>query len=122
MGTGYLAIFITVQPEASNVTGAASGRIRFTIVSPAGEGESSERRSLVEMPLTVNIIPTPPRQLRVLWDQFHSIKYPPGFVPRDNMDAKNDGLDWHGDHLHTNYRQVRGSSGSGSQLAGKALT
>ncbi len=52
------------------------------------------------------IIPTPPRQRRVLFDQFHSIKYPPGYLPRDNLDVKNDILDWHGDHLHTNFHNM----------------
>ncbi|CAL5443045.1 unnamed protein product [Camellia sinensis] len=31
------------------------------------------------------------------------IKYPPGYIPSDSLDVQNDILDWHGDHLHTNF-------------------
>lgn len=41
-------------------------------------GEQHERTSVVTLPLRFRIEPTPPRSRRVLWDQFHSIKYPPG--------------------------------------------
>jgi hypothetical protein len=36
------------------------------------------RKSTVVMPVKCLIQPTPPREKRVIWDQFHSIKYPPG--------------------------------------------
>ena len=29
--------------------------------------------------------PLPCREKRVLWDQFHSIRYPPGYFPRDDL-------------------------------------
>lgn len=41
-----------------------------------------------------------------MWDQFHSIRYPPGYLPRDNLDVRSDILDWHGDHPHTNYKDM----------------
>jgi membrane-bound transcription factor site-1 protease len=53
--------------------------------------------------LKLKVVPTPPRQKRVLWDQFHNIKYPPGYIPRDSLDVRTAILDWHGDHLHTNF-------------------
>lgn len=34
------------------------------------------------------------------------LNYPPwpaGYIPRDNLDIKQDILDWHGDHLYTNF-------------------
>ena len=31
---------------------------------------------------------------RILWDQFHNLRYPPGYFPRDNLRMKNDPLDW----------------------------
>lgn len=31
---------------------------------------------------------------RVLWDQYHNLRYPPGYFPRDNLRMKNDPLDW----------------------------
>jgi membrane-bound transcription factor site-1 protease len=60
----------------------------------------------VSMPVTARIVPTPPRASRVLWDQFHSVKYPPAYLPRDNLDIRSDILDWHGDHLLTNFHTL----------------
>ena len=31
---------------------------------------------------------------RILWDQYHNLRYPPGYFPRDNLRMKNDPLDW----------------------------
>ena len=42
----------------------------------------------------------------MLWDQFHSLRYPPAYLPRDSLDVRNDILDWHGDHPHTNYHNM----------------
>ena len=41
-----------------------------------------------------------------MWDQFHSLRYPPAYLPRDSLDVKSDILDWHGDHPHTNYHTM----------------
>lgn len=46
------------------------------------------------------------REQRILWDQFHSLRYPPAYLPRDSLDVRNDILDWHGDHPHTNYHEL----------------
>lgn len=32
---------------------------------------------------------------RILWDQYHNLRYPPGYFPRDNLRMKNDPLDWY---------------------------
>ena len=64
------------------------------IESPADEADGSPLVSEVTLPLRVKIIPTPPRAKRVLWDQFHNLRYPPGYFPRDNLRMKNDPLDW----------------------------
>lgn len=53
-----------------------------------------ELTSTVKLPVKVKIIPTPPRSKRVLWDQYHNLRYPPGYFPRDNLRMKNDPLDW----------------------------
>lgn len=53
-------------------------------------------------PLRVTVVERPPREKIVLWDQYHSIKYPPAYIPSDG--SSSDMLDWHGDHLHTNFR------------------
>lgn len=52
------------------------------------------------------IIPVPVRSWRLLWDQFHSLRYPGGYFPRDDLRAKHDPLDWHADHVHTNFRDM----------------
>ena len=104
--SGYLAFYIRVSPDASHFSGVATGDITFTVVSPPELGSSQERRSTVTVPFKAEIIPTPPREKRVLWDQFHSVKYPPGYFPRDSLETTKDILDWHGDHPHTNYHEV----------------
>ena len=53
------------------------------------------------------MIPTPPRSKRVLWDQYHNLRYPSGYFPRDNLKMKNDPLDWNADHIHTNFKVGR---------------
>eukprot|EP00775_Hariotina_reticulata_P005633 gene5633-5872_t len=106
--SGYLAVYIEVSPAAVNFSGNATGIITFTITSPPhlGSNSSAPQTSKVTVPLKVLIRPTPPRSKRVIWDVLHSIKYPPGYVPRDNLDIKTDVLDWHGDHPFTNYHEA----------------
>ena len=101
--SGYLALYVRVRESAKALQGVASGTVRFAVCSPPGEGEEEIRRSVVEARFAFQIAPTPPRSRRLLWSQYHSVRYPPGYVPRDNLDAKNDILDWHGDHPHTNF-------------------
>ena len=104
--TGWLAVFIRVKASSREYSGAASGTIQFTVESPPGPGETDARRSAVSVPLAVNIVPVPPRNQRILWDHFHSLPYPPVISPRDNLDDTPDTLDWHGDHPHTNFREM----------------
>ncbi|KIY97835.1 hypothetical protein MNEG_10128 [Monoraphidium neglectum] len=101
--SGWLGIFVEVSPVAWNFSGVAEGEVIFTIESPPPWGSDAPRRSTVRVPLTAHIAPTPPKARRVLWDQIHSVRYPPGYIPRDNLDIKSDILDWHGDHPYTNY-------------------
>ena len=42
----------------------------------------------MEIPIKVTIVPTPPRSKRILWDQFHNLRYPSGYFPRDSLDVK----------------------------------
>eukprot|EP00208_Stichococcus_sp_RCC1054_P004683 CAMPEP_0206137894 /NCGR_PEP_ID=MMETSP1473-20131121/2920_1 /ASSEMBLY_ACC=CAM_ASM_001109 /TAXON_ID=1461547 /ORGANISM="Stichococcus sp, Strain RCC1054" /LENGTH=1275 /DNA_ID=CAMNT_0053531159 /DNA_START=224 /DNA_END=4048 /DNA_ORIENTATION=+ len=104
--SGFLALFIRVEEAGSQFRGRATGEITFTIVSPPALGERKKRTSQVSMGLTVDIIPTPKREMRVLWDQFHSLRYPPGYLPRDSLEVRSDILDWHGDHPATNYHDM----------------
>ncbi|CAM6083630.1 unnamed protein product [Calypogeia fissa] len=101
--TGYLGLHFRIKPEGSKFSGTLEGNISFTIISPAGRGEDKPRRWDCVLPVKVAVIPTPLREKRILWDQFHSIRYPPGYIPRDSLDVRNDILDWHGDHIHTNF-------------------
>lgn len=57
----------------------------------------------IELPIKASIVPPPPREKRLLWDMYHSVRYPPGYVPRDSLTEAKDMLDWLGDHPHTNF-------------------
>ncbi|MFS7982475.1 putative site-1 protease [Helianthus anomalus] len=101
--TGFLALHMQIKEEGSQFSGEIEGNVTVKVYSPPGLGETSFRHSTCVLHLKLRVIPTPSRSVRVLWDQFHSIKYPPGYIPRDSLDVRNDILDWHGDHLHTNF-------------------
>ncbi|GAA0146676.1 serine protease [Lithospermum erythrorhizon] len=101
--TGHLALHMQIKDEGAQFSGEIEGNVSVTIYNPPAPGESEPRRSTCVLHLKLKVIPTPPRSKRILWDQFHSIKYPPGYIPRDSLDVRNDILDWHGDHLHTNF-------------------
>eukprot|EP00249_Psilotum_nudum_P017734 c26465_g1_i3 orf=1577-4720(+) len=104
--TGFLGLHMQVRDEGANFEGVIEGNVNFTVVSPPGRGELYSRRSKCTIHVRVKVIPTPIRQKRILWDQFHNVKYPPGYIPRDSLDVRNDILDWHGDHPHTNYHSM----------------
>lgn len=104
--SGYMALYIIVDSESSTYKGRAEGTIEVTIESPPNYDETEPRISNASMELYANIIPTPDRAKRILWDQFHSIKYPPAYVPRDDLSVSSDILDWHGDHPHTNFHTM----------------
>nr|XP_039254753.1 membrane-bound transcription factor site-1 protease-like isoform X1 [Styela clava] len=107
--SGYLSLSLSVSEKAAQWEGEAQGHVEVTIASPATEnddGPQSEITSTLKLPIRVKIIPTPPREKRLLWDQFHNLRYPPGYFPRDNLRMKNDPLDWNGDHIHTNFRDL----------------
>ncbi|XP_020100151.1 subtilisin-like protease SBT6.1 isoform X2 [Ananas comosus] len=103
--TGHLALHMQIKDEGSQFSGVIEGNVTLTLSSPAPAGERNlnPRISTCVFYLKLKVIPTPPRSRRVLWDQYHNIKYPPGYIPRDSLDVRNDILDWHGDHLHTNF-------------------
>ncbi|KAK6630577.1 Membrane-bound transcription factor site-1 protease [Polyplax serrata] len=104
--SGWLAVSISVSKSAENWEGVAQGHISVTIESPPEDEEIEPRKSTVKLSLKAKIIPTPPRHKRVLWDQFHNLRYPPGYFPRDNLKMKSDPLDWNGDHIHTNFKDM----------------
>ncbi|XP_038699806.1 subtilisin-like protease SBT6.1 isoform X2 [Tripterygium wilfordii] len=101
--TGYIALHMQIKEEGAQFSGEIEGNVSVKVYSPPAPGEKSYRSSLCVLQLKLKVVSTPPRSKRILWDQFHSIKYPPGYIPRDSLDVRNDILDWHGDHLHTNF-------------------
>mmetsp|Transcript_28999 Transcript_28999/g.55594 ORF Transcript_28999/g.55594 Transcript_28999/m.55594 type:complete len:1292 (+) Transcript_28999:258-4133(+) len=103
---GYLAIYIRVGSSGKDFQGTAEGTVRLRVASPPGRGETSVRRSEVLVPLKASVVPVPPRRMRLLWDNYHSVRYPPGYIPRDSLDVRQDILDWHGDHPHTNFHDM----------------
>lgn len=104
--SGYLAVHITASKEAAEWEGVASGQVTLTVESPPAMGEEVRRKSTLVLPIKVKIIPTPPRAKRILWDQYHNLRYPPGYFPRDNLRMKIDPLDWNADHIHTNFKDL----------------
>ncbi|XP_014609822.1 PREDICTED: membrane-bound transcription factor site-1 protease [Polistes canadensis] len=104
--SGWLAVSITVPSSSRDWQGIAQGHISITITSPPCNGEEEPRQSTIELPLKAKVIPIPPRHKRILWDQYHNLRYPPGFFPRDDLSVKNDPLDWNGDHIHTNFKHM----------------
>ncbi|KAK7082512.1 Membrane-bound transcription factor site-1 protease [Halocaridina rubra] len=104
--SGHLAVWITVAESGKDWEGFARGHISVTIESPPEEGETQPRISHVKLPVKAKMIPTPPRHKRILWDQFHNLRYPPGYFPRDNLRMTNDPLDWNADHIHTNFKDM----------------
>ncbi|CAG9460580.1 unnamed protein product [Pedinophyceae sp. YPF-701] len=104
--SGYLAVFIAVKASGKDYTGTARGTIAFTVRSPPGPGGTAMQESEVEVPLEVHVKVPPPREKRVLFDVYHSVKYPPAYIPRDALDDTFELLDWHGDHPHTNFKAL----------------
>ncbi|XP_070575086.1 membrane-bound transcription factor site-1 protease-like [Ptychodera flava] len=104
--SGYLAVSITASKTAASWEGIAQGQVTLTVESPPEEGEVEPRRSQLKLAIKVKVIPTPARSRRILWDQYHNLRYPPGYFPRDNLRMKNDPLDWNGDHIHTNFKDM----------------
>jgi len=95
--SGYLALFVRVNEACERWSGFVKGFLDFKV-----EG-SSER---VKLLVNLRIIERPPRSQRILWDQYHNLRYPPGYFPRDDLKVKNDPLDWHADHVHTNFKDM----------------
>lgn len=97
--------FAAVNSDGEDFEGIAKGYLSV-IVDSIPQGANETYKSEVHLPLTIKITPKPPRHKRILWDQYHNLRYPPGYIPRDNLKIKTDPLDWRGDHIHTNFRDA----------------
>lgn len=60
---------------------------KVTVQSEAGPGEKQPRTTDAVLPISATVIRTPPKNRRLLWDQFHSVPYPPSYSPRDYLGA-----------------------------------
>ncbi|XP_030372452.1 membrane-bound transcription factor site-1 protease [Scaptodrosophila lebanonensis] len=103
--SGWMAVYIAANKESRNFEGIAKGNIILSIES-IGSGKNESHISEIHFPIVVKITPKPPRHKRILWDQYHSLRYPPGYIPRDDLKVKSDPLDWRADHIHTNFRDM----------------
>ncbi|CAN0170130.1 unnamed protein product, partial [Ectocarpus sp. 12 AP-2014] len=104
--SGFLALSLTVSELGRDFQGLVLGNLEVTVESEAGPGETQPRTTNAVLPVTVSVIRTPPRHRRLLWDQFHSVPYPPTYFPRDYLGDDADMLDRLGDHPHTNFRTL----------------
>jgi membrane-bound transcription factor site-1 protease len=104
--SGHLGIRFQVSKEGQNYDGIVEGEILLRVESNENFNNNQQKQQRNEILNTdlriyvkVKIIPTPPRKQRILWDQFHNLRYPSGYFPRDNLKVKNDPLDWNADHV-----------------------
>eukprot|EP00039_Didymoeca_costata_P005004 m.77620 g.77620 ORF g.77620 m.77620 type:complete len:960 (+) comp12634_c0_seq5:144-3023(+) len=106
--SGWMSVKISITESAQKFQGLAQGMLEVIVTSPPHSSSFSRnmQHSKVYLPIRIKIIPTPPRYRRILWDQYHSISYPSGYFPRDDLRLLSDPLDWNGDHPHTNFRTL----------------
>mmetsp|Transcript_24365 Transcript_24365/g.37742 ORF Transcript_24365/g.37742 Transcript_24365/m.37742 type:complete len:175 (+) Transcript_24365:2271-2795(+) len=65
---------------------------------------SPQEKTLATFFFRFDYIQTPPRNRRLLFDQFHSLKFPDnGYIMRDSLANQDFPFEWNGDHLFTNY-------------------
>ncbi|CAM9984101.1 unnamed protein product [Scytosiphon promiscuus] len=104
--SGFLAVSLSVSESGRDFQGLVFGELKATIQSDPGPGETQPRSTNAVLPITVSVVRTPDRSRRLLWDQFHSVPYPPVYAPRDYLGDDSDMLDRLGDHPHTNFRTL----------------
>ncbi|XP_050360570.1 membrane-bound transcription factor site-1 protease [Nymphalis io] len=104
--SGWLAISFSVLESGANFDGIVEGHVNVTIESFDVVVDFVMKNTTLMLPIRARVIPVPVRGRRLLWDQFHSLRYPGGYFPRDDLRAKHDPLDWHADHVHTNFRDM----------------
>ncbi|KHN76164.1 Membrane-bound transcription factor site-1 protease [Toxocara canis] len=120
--SGYMAVAMSVAQDGKSYEGTAAGRITVTVTTDA---HGMKKRSTATFMLRVRIIPTPPRSQRIIWDQYRNMRYPPGYLPRDDLRDRANPLDWTADHPHTNFKalyQHLRSGGYHIEVLGEPLT
>ncbi|KAM3185728.1 hypothetical protein ACTXT7_005789 [Hymenolepis weldensis] len=93
--TGHLSLYISVlnTSEAAAFSGVAEGWISLKVESDDLMTQTTLSTEL-KLPIRVQIIPTPKREKRILWDAFHNIRYPAAYVPTDDLTKITSPLDW----------------------------
>jgi membrane-bound transcription factor site-1 protease len=104
--SGWMSLRIAVNDNGANFEGQALGHVSLTVETPSFNDPSEKINTTVTFTLRCKIIPKPPRQKRILWDQWHNLRYPPGYLPKDSLKVKQDPLDWRSDHIHTNFKDM----------------
>ncbi|KAH8373412.1 hypothetical protein KR009_006393 [Drosophila setifemur] len=103
--TGWMAVYIGVNKDGVSFEGVCKGNI-FLVVESLKEATNDTLTTEISFPLTIKVTQKPPRNKRILWDQYHSLRYPPSYIPRDDLKIKSDPLDWNADHIHTNFKEM----------------
>eukprot|EP01134_Creolimax_fragrantissima_P007351 CFRG7351T1 len=101
--TGWLGVTISVKDTACWFDGTVTGVVRIVIDGSTTRTLPRDTHTL-DIPMRVSVVQRPPRSKRLLWDQYHSLHYPIGHFPTDDLSRQDDPLDWHGDHPYTNFR------------------
>uniref|UniRef100_A0A915B2A3 Peptidase S8/S53 domain-containing protein n=2 Tax=Parascaris univalens TaxID=6257 RepID=A0A915B2A3_PARUN len=120
--SGYMAVAMSVAQDGISYEGTAAGRITITVTA---DEHGMKKRAVATFMVRVRIIPTPPRSQRIIWDQYRNMRYPPGYLPRDDLRDHANPLDWTADHPHTNFKalyQHLRSSGYHIEVLGEPLT
>ena len=100
------AVWKDAPPTESSAI-VVEGEIVVSLTDGSGGGGGGEEA--VSIPVRIPVVKTPPRKKRLLWDTYHNLKYPPGFIPRDVVqrnDQATTQFDLNGDHPHTNMRDL----------------
>ncbi|KAF3674737.1 Membrane-bound transcription factor site-1 protease [Capsicum annuum] len=118
--SGYLAFRMQINEEGSQFSGEIECNITVKIYSPPAVGKKSRQSNTCVLHLKLQVIPTPPRSLRKLCDQFHNIKYPPGYIPIDSFDVRNNLLDCI--QIFTHYLNMLRDAGYYIEPLGSPLT
>ncbi|KAH8312970.1 hypothetical protein KR067_005631 [Drosophila pandora] len=103
--TGWMAVYIAVNKEGENFEGICKGSVALLVESVKVTSNETLVTEVI-LPLAVKVTHKPPRNKRLLWDQYHSLRYPPRYIPRDDLKVKSDPLDWNADHIHTNFKDM----------------
>ena len=86
---------------------ASIGPEKITLTFQIDQNRNISHANFASIDFTLEVIPTPERSKWILFDQYHSLKYPEsGYILRDSVFQDQHPFEWKGDHLYTNYAQL----------------